>query len=85
LEAVAHFVVPDANENRELRFTNPPHQVSTWDLTATQVRPLSLRIVVPYWTYAQVNALWVGNTYADVSAARPGDSYLDWLRDPNVP
>ena len=85
LEAVAHFVVPDASERRELRFTNPPHQVSTWDLTATQVRPLSLKIVVPYWTYAQVAALWSGSTYQDAYDARPGDTYLSWLRDPVVP
>ena len=83
LDPVAHVAVGDAVE----RVLNPGvvGSISTWDLTATQVRPLSLRIVVPFWTYADVNALWVGNTYADVSAARPGDSYLEWLRDPSVP
>ena len=83
LDPVAHIAVGDAAE----RILNPGvvGSISTWDLTATQVRPLSLKIVVPYWTYAQVAALWSGSTYQDAYDARPGDTYLSWLRDPVVP
>ncbi|WP_163275324.1 hypothetical protein [Cellulomonas iranensis] len=82
LDPVAHVVVGDAAETR---FGSGSHRVSTWDLTARQVRPQSLRIVVPWWTYDQVRELWAGRTYDQVTAARPGDTYLDWLRSPEVP
>lgn len=57
-------------------------QVSVWSLSVSQVAPPSARIVVPWWTYEQVAALWPGSSYAVVMAARPGASYLDFLRDP---
>jgi hypothetical protein len=83
LEPVAH-IAADAKET--VYRPGDAHQISTWDMTATQVRPLSLRLVVPWWTYAQVTELWLATdvdiTYAEVAAARPGDSYLDWAKDP---
>lgn len=84
LEPVAHFVAPSATESRELRWgpDDTSYQVSTWDLTITQVRPLSLRFVVPWWTYQQVKDLYTGQTYAGVTASKPGASYLDWAKDP---
>jgi len=58
---------------------------NTWDLVVDQVRPSSLRVAIPFWTYDQVAALWAGMSYDTVLAARPGDTYLDWLRSPEVP
>lgn len=78
LEPVAHIAVGDADEH--VVRTSP--QVSTWDLTVTQVRPLSLRFVVPWWTYAQVAALYDGDDYATVAASKPDATYLDWAKDP---
>ncbi|WP_263120862.1 hypothetical protein [Cellulomonas sp. RIT-PI-Y] len=54
-----------------------------WQFESTQVRAPSPRIAVPWWTYDQVRELWAGLTYDAVSAARPGATYLDWLRDPS--
>jgi hypothetical protein len=56
-----------------------------WRITATVVRPTSMRIAVPWWTYAQVQALWAPQTYDAVKAARPGATYLDFARDPQPP
>ncbi len=81
LPPVAPIVVGAVTERRD----DDRIQYSTWDLTATVVRPPSLRIVVPWWTYEQVKAMWAGATYADVALARPGDTYLDWKRDPEPP
>jgi len=81
LEPVAHIVVGPARETR----SGDDLRVSTWQLTAMQTRPQSLRIVVPWWTYDQVAALWTGRTYADARDSRPGDTYLDWQRNPEVP
>jgi hypothetical protein len=63
---------------------------SDWYLTVDQVRPPALSIVVPWWTYDQVKAAWeawaeaeeTDATYENVVGARPGSTYLDWLRDP---
>ncbi|MGB2557727.1 SGNH/GDSL hydrolase family protein [Cellulosimicrobium cellulans] len=86
VEPVAHVVVGDATEQR---VASGSHQVATWDLTARQVRPTSMRVVVPWFTYDQVHALWqewtAGATYDQVTATRPGTTYLDWQRDPEVP
>lgn len=81
LEPVAHIAVGPATETR----IGARGQVSWWALSATQVRPQSLRLVVPWWTYEQVAALWAGATYADATAARPGETYLDWQRSPEAP
>ncbi|MHA7132534.1 hypothetical protein [Oerskovia turbata] len=83
LDPVAHVVAGDVEEvpvvGGLLGFRND------WELSVTQVRPTSMRIVVPWWTYDQVRALWASRTYDQVRAARPGATYLDWSRDPEVP
>ena len=85
LEPVAHVVVGPAHEQQ---FAT--HQLSQWSLVVDQVRPPALSLVVPWWTYAQVKAAWeawaeaeeTDATYENVVGARPGSTYLDWLRDP---
>jgi hypothetical protein len=88
LDAVAHVVAGDVVE------APTPGGVlgvrNDWRLDVTQVRPTSMRVIVPYWTYEQVQALWQESlgaavTYADVLAARPGDTYIDWQRSPEAP
>lgn len=83
LDPVAHVVTGDVEEvpvvGGLLGFRND------WQLDVTQVRPTSMRIVIPWWTYDQVQALWAPRTYDQVEAARPGATYLDWSRDPEVP
>lgn len=85
LDAVAHVVAGDVVE---LPTPGGVYGVrNDWQMNVTQVRPTSMRIVVAWHTYEQVVALWqetlgVGVTYADVLAARPGATYLDWQRDP---
>lgn len=83
LDAVAHVIAGDVVESPVVGGVLGVH--NDWDLSVTQVRPTSMRIVVPWWTYAQVKELWGAATYADVEAARPGDTYLDWQRSPEVP
>jgi hypothetical protein len=56
-----------------------------WVLDVTQVRATAAAIAIPWWTYAEVAALWVPDTYDQVKAARPGDTYLDWARSPVRP
>ncbi len=83
IDPVAHVVPGDISEvpvvGGRLGFRND------WEFTITQTRPVSLRLAIPWWTYDQVKALWSGYSYADVLAARPGDTYLDWLKSPEVP
>jgi hypothetical protein len=78
LDPVAHVVAGDVTE-----VATPLGVRNDWQLVVTQVRAPSPRIVVPWWTYDQVKALWEGFTYDDALAARPGATYLDWLRDPS--
>jgi len=52
--------------------------LTVWELTGDLVRPPSVNLLVPTWTYEQVTALWA--TYADAAAA--GRTYLDWMKDP---
>jgi hypothetical protein len=78
LDPVAHIVAGDVTE-----VATPLGVRNDWQLVVTQVRPPSPRISVPWWTYDQVNALWEGFAYDQVVAARPGETYLDWLRDPS--
>jgi hypothetical protein len=86
VEPVAHVVVGAASERR---VGSGSHQVATWELSTTQTRPTSMKVVVPWFTYDQVAALWQewesGATYDDVVGTRPGDTYLDWQRDPQSP
>lgn len=81
LEPVAHVAVGAAQESR----LGSLSQVSTWTLSVRQVRPTSMAVAVPWWTYDQVRSLWVGQTYDQAKAARPGATYLDWQRDPTRP
>lgn len=83
VDPVAHVVMGDTEERPVIGGVEG--MLTDWHLTATQVRPTSMRIVVPWWTYDQVRALWAPRTYAQVKAARPGATYIDWSRDPEVP
>lgn len=56
-----------------------------WDVSLTAVGGTSNAVAVPWFTYDDVAALWVPDTYDAVAAARPGDTYLDWARDPRRP
>jgi hypothetical protein len=80
IDPVAHVIAPDLDDSAVV---GGVLGVSEWRFEVTQVRPPSLRIAVPWWTYDQVRALWDGSTYDEVLAARPGATYLDWLRDPS--
>lgn len=64
---------------------------STLTLNVTQVRPVTTRVIVPWWTYDQVLALVQSQllggstTYAQVLAAQPaGKTYTEWLANPGV-
>jgi hypothetical protein len=83
LDAVAHVVVGGVEERPVIG--GLIGERNDWSMTATQVRPVAAAIVVPWFTYAAVFAAWSPSTYADAMAARPGEKYLDWLRDPQVP
>jgi hypothetical protein len=80
LDPVAHVIAPEVTDSPVVGGLLGPRR--DWVMSVTQVRAPSPRIAVPWWTYDQVKALWDGFTYDDVIAARPGETYLDWLRDP---
>lgn len=80
IDPVAHVVAGEITE-----VLTPVGVRNDWELSVTQVRPTSMRVIIPWWTYDQVRALWSPRTYGQVRAARPGASYLDWSRDPEVP
>lgn len=83
LDPVAHVVAAQVTEapvvGGLLGYRND------WELSVSQVRPTSLAVAVPWFTYDQVKALWAPATYAEAVAARPGQTYLDWARDPSRP
>ncbi|WP_282946945.1 hypothetical protein [Cellulomonas endometrii] len=79
LDPVAHVIAPDLNDSAVVQGVLGHNE---WQFEVTQVRAPSPRIAVPWWTYDQVRALWSTYSYDAVKAARPGASYLDWLRDP---
>lgn len=81
LEPVAYCAVGDVTETR----LGSRVAVSTWALTVRQTRPTALSIAIPWWTYDQVRAIWVPDTYDQVRAARPGATYLDWAQSPERP
>lgn len=62
-----------------------PGTISTWSMTADIDRGPSISILVPWWSYDDVRALWPGSTYAATISTRPGDAYIDWLRTPERP
>lgn len=55
-----------------------------WRVQGPQVAPQSINIVVPIWTYGDVEELWA--TYADAQAAAvaANATYLDDLKDPSM-
>ncbi|NKY08951.1 hypothetical protein [Cellulomonas hominis] len=77
LDPSAHVISPDIKTRPS---TDGAHSI--YEMSVTQVRAPAARLAVPWWTYDQVKALWEGFTYDAVLAARPGATYLDWLRDP---
>lgn len=79
IDPVAHVIAPDLDDSAVVGGVLGNNE---WRFEVTQVRAPSPKIAVPWWTYDQVRALWTAHTYAQVLAARPGDTYLDWLRDP---
>lgn len=88
LDPVASIVVGDVRESRDLSFVNiasDVHQETVFTCTATQVRPVTLRFVVPWWTYDQVRAIWGALSYDAVDSATPGKTYIDWAKDPSAP
>lgn len=78
LTPVAHVVATV----KEARVGEGVGAVALWDLDATLVRPVSLTITIPRWTYEEVAAMYPEMTYAEVTASRPGADYLSWRRDP---
>lgn len=80
LDPVAHVIAPDLQDSLVVGGLMGTYR--DWQMTVDQVRPTSLRISVPWWTYDQVRALWPSSTYAAVKAARPGSTYIDWKADP---
>lgn len=85
LDPVAHVSVGDAIEGRL-----SVGQIAQWTLTARQVRPITMNVVVPWWTYDQVKSLvqsQVGSTatFDQVKAAQPaGKTYTQWVANPGV-
>lgn len=60
--------------------------VTRWALVGDQVTPPSLSVVVPLWTYDDVQALWASYTYAfqQAAAVAINATYLDDQRDPTL-
>ena len=87
LDPVAHVIAPDLVESPSVGSVLGYRE---WRLTATQVRPQALHVVVPWWSYDDVKAivegaLGSGATYDDVTAAMPpGTTYVDVLRSPHL-
>lgn len=85
LDPVAHVTAADADEVRY-----DAGNISEWTLTARQVLPVSLRIVVPWWTFDMVKALVLdqlgaGATFNAVLAAQPvGKTFTQWVANPGV-
>jgi hypothetical protein len=52
--------------------------VTYWSLRGDLVAAPSINLLVPTWTYIQVEALW--ETYTAAQAR--GGTYLDWMKDP---
>lgn len=83
LDPVAHVIAGDVAEVPVVGGVLGMY--NDWRLVVDQVRPSSLKVAVPFFTYDQVAALWAGFTYDGVLAVRPGDTYLDWMKSPEVP
>lgn len=83
LDAVAHVVAGSVEERPVVGGLLGAR--NDWLLEVTQVHATTSAVAVPWFTYASVFAAWAPDTYADAMAARPGATYLDWLRDPRRP
>lgn len=83
LDPVAHVVTGSVDEAPVVG--SLLGERADWALEVTQVRPTSTAIAIAWWTYDEVLALWTPDTYDQVTAARPGDTYLDWSRSPERP
>lgn len=57
-----------------------------WELTGTQVRPQTLKVAVPLWTYDEVQTVWETLTYDQVQASADALAltYTDVKRDPEA-
>lgn len=88
LDPVAHVVVGDVTDAPTM--DGLVGVLRTISMVVSQVRPQSLAVVVPWWTYEQVGALVASQvsptaTYAQVAAAMPaGKTYLAWAASPGV-
>lgn len=58
--------------------------MTTWSLSGNTVRPPSIDVLVPLWTYADVEALWTNYAEAQAAADTTRASYLDVQRDPTM-
>lgn len=61
-------------------------RITTWAITGNLSTPPSLSVLVPLWTYDDVEAIRQGMTYSDVQAAAVAATatYLDDQRDPTL-
>jgi hypothetical protein len=81
LDPVAYILLGDVKESRH----GMTSDIAQWEMTATQGRPVNLKLVIPWFTYEQVTTDWndpTPQTYADVLTLRPADDYLEWQADP---
>lgn len=77
LGAVAHISMGTMTEDR-FNIRRPStgecaHQVSVWTGRATEEQPLAVSIVIPWWTYEQVAAIWAA--VAEDTAAWTGSPF----------
>ncbi len=57
----------------------------TWQVSGgTLVAPQSINVVVPIWTYADVEALWATYADAQAGAVAANATYMDVLKDPTL-
>lgn len=89
-DAVAHVVAGDVSDSPVVS-GSMLGVFQTFTLSISQVRPVTTRVVVPWWTNDQVTALVQSQlsggttTYAQVLAAQPvGKTYTQWLANPGV-
>ncbi|MFD6094120.1 hypothetical protein ACFWGN_18560 [Oerskovia sp. NPDC060338] len=64
-------------ERRDLSLT-------LWNLVGNTVAAPTLNVLIPLWTYAQVEALWATYTAAQAAATSAAATYLDYQRDPSL-
>lgn len=75
LDPVAHIIAPDIQDS-PVNSSGDLHYSRDWVMQVQQVRPTSMRIVVPWWSYADVKALWdaTAPTYAWTGTASASTS-----------